>query len=62
MHSLGVVWRYEGAGKIITSLAVTPEECFLAGTKDGSLIVFSIENPLLRKGGIQRNKIKSSLG
>jgi hypothetical protein len=62
MHSLGVVWRYEGAGKTITSLTVTPEECFLAGTKDGSLIVFSIENPLLRKGGIQRNKIKSSAG
>lgn len=62
MHSLGVVWRYEGAGKTITSLVVTPEECFLAGTKDGSLVVFSIENPLLRKGGMQRNKIKSSVG
>ncbi|XBI45636.1 hypothetical protein VPH35_110081 [Triticum aestivum] len=62
MHSLGVVWRYDGSGKTITSLAVTPEECFLAGTKDGSLIVFSIENPLLRKGGIQRNKVKSSVG
>uniref|UniRef100_J3L9U4 BEACH domain-containing protein n=2 Tax=Oryza brachyantha TaxID=4533 RepID=J3L9U4_ORYBR len=60
MHSLDVVWRYEGAGKTITSLVVTPEECFLAGTKDGSLIVFSIENPLLRKGTVQRNKIKSS--
>lgn len=62
MHSLGVVWRYDGSGKTITSLAVTPEECFLAGTKDGSLIVFSIENPLLRKGSIQRNKVKSSVG
>ncbi|KAL5212760.1 hypothetical protein ABZP36_023607 [Zizania latifolia] len=62
MHSLDVVWRYEGAGKTITSLVVTPEECFLAGTKDGSLIVFSIENPLLRKGTVQRNKIRSSVG
>uniref|UniRef100_A0A0A9DC66 BEACH domain-containing protein n=1 Tax=Arundo donax TaxID=35708 RepID=A0A0A9DC66_ARUDO len=62
MHSLDVVWRYEGAGKTITSLAVTPEECLLAGTKDGSLIVFSIENPLLRKSGVQRNKAKSSVG
>ncbi|EEE56359.1 hypothetical protein OsJ_05488 [Oryza sativa Japonica Group] len=62
MHSLDVVWRYEGAGKTITSLVVTPEECFLAGTKDGSLIVFSIENPLIRKGTVQRNKIKSSVG
>ncbi|KAL6888469.1 hypothetical protein ACP4OV_009495 [Aristida adscensionis] len=62
MHSLNVVWRYEGAGKTITSLAVTPEECFLAGTKDGSVIVFSIENPLLRKGNVQRHKTKSSVG
>uniref|UniRef100_A0A0D9VCI8 BEACH domain-containing protein B n=1 Tax=Leersia perrieri TaxID=77586 RepID=A0A0D9VCI8_9ORYZ len=61
MLSLDVVWRYEGAGKTITSLVVTPEECFLAGTKDGSLIVFSIENPLLRKGTVQRNKIKPSV-
>ncbi|TVU00170.1 hypothetical protein EJB05_54428 [Eragrostis curvula] len=60
MHSLDVVWRYEGSGKTITSLVVTPEECFLAGTKDGSLMVFSIENPLLRKGNMQRNKTKSS--
>jgi len=62
MHSLDVVWRYEGAGKTITSLVVTPEECFLAGTKDGSLIVFSIENPLLRKNAMQRQKAKPSIG
>ncbi|CAD6251786.1 unnamed protein product [Miscanthus lutarioriparius] len=62
MHSLDVVWRYEGAGKTITSLVVTPEECFLAGTKDGSLIVFSIENPLLRKNAMQRHKAKPSIG
>jgi WD40 repeat protein len=61
MHSLDIVWRYEGCGKTITSLVVTLEECFLAGTKDGSLIVFSIENPLLRKGNMQRNKAKSSV-
>ncbi|XP_066329470.1 BEACH domain-containing protein B-like isoform X1 [Miscanthus floridulus] len=62
MHSLDVVWRYEGAGKTITSLVVTPEECFLAGTKDGSLIVFSIENPLLRKNAMQWHKAKPSIG
>ena len=62
MHSLDVVWRYEGAGKTITSLVVTPEECFVAGTKDGSLIVFSIENPLLRKSTMQRHKAKPSIG
>ena len=60
MHSLDIVWMYDGAGKTITSLAVTPEECILAGTKDGSLLVFSIENPLVRRGSMQRNRIKTS--
>ncbi|XP_039804100.1 BEACH domain-containing protein B-like isoform X5 [Panicum virgatum] len=60
MHSLDIVWMYDGAGKTITSLAVTPEECILAGTKDGSLLVFSIENPLVRRGSLQRNRIKTS--
>nr|XP_029116201.1 BEACH domain-containing protein B isoform X4 [Elaeis guineensis] len=61
MHSLDVMRKYEGVGKIITSLVVTPEECFLAGTKDGSLLVYSIENPLLRKGSLSRNvKSKTS--
>ncbi|CAA6657804.1 unnamed protein product [Spirodela intermedia] len=49
MHSLEVVQRYEGIGKVLTSLVVTPEECFLAGSKDGSLLVYSIENPQIRK-------------
>ncbi|CAD6338666.1 unnamed protein product [Miscanthus lutarioriparius] len=60
MHSLGIVWRYDGTGKTITSLAVTPEECILAGTKNGRLLVFSIETPLLRRGSMQRNRIKPS--
>lgn len=55
MHSLDIVRRYEGVGKTITSLAVTPEECFLAGTKDGSLLVYSIDNPLHRRGSLVRN-------
>ncbi|KAK1275119.1 hypothetical protein QJS04_geneDACA005727 [Acorus gramineus] len=55
MHSLDIVKRYEGVGKIITSLTVTPEECFLAGTKDGNLLIYSIENPQLRRGSLQRN-------
>lgn len=58
MHSLEVVRKYDGVGKIITSLIVTPEECFIAGTKDGWLLVYSIENPQLRKNSISRN-IKS---
>lgn len=49
MRSLEIIGRYSGAGKIITSLTVTQEECILAGTKDGSLLVYSIENPQLRR-------------
>ncbi|KAL5705340.1 hypothetical protein ACHQM5_023655 [Ranunculus cassubicifolius] len=61
MHSLEVVKRYDGIGKVITSLTVTPEECFLAGTKDGCLLVYSIENPQLRRSSLPRNlKSKSS--
>ena len=61
MHSLDVVKRYDGIGKIITSLAVTPEECFVAGTKDGNILVYSIENPHLRKSNLPRNsKSKTS--
>ncbi|OUZ99745.1 BEACH domain [Macleaya cordata] len=60
MNSLDIVRRYDGVGKIITSLTVTPEECFLAGTKDGSLLVYSIENQL-RKTSLPRNmKYKAS--
>ncbi|PPD66411.1 hypothetical protein GOBAR_DD36708 [Gossypium barbadense] len=62
MSTLEVVQRYNGIGKIITSLTVTPEECFLAGTKDGSLLVYSIENPQHRKASVSRNpKTKVSL-
>lgn len=60
MKSLDIVRKYPGLGKVITSLAVTPEECFLAGTKDGSLLVYSIENPQLRKTSqSQHTKSKS---
>ncbi|CAL5383977.1 unnamed protein product [Camellia sinensis] len=55
MNSLEIVRRYTGVGKIITSLTVTPEECFLAGTRDGSLLVYSIETPQLRKTSLPRN-------
>lgn len=52
MHSLEVVQRYEGNGKVLTSLVVTPEECFLAGSRDGSLLVYSIESPQIRKNSL----------
>ncbi|XP_038715869.1 BEACH domain-containing protein B isoform X2 [Tripterygium wilfordii] len=55
MNTLEIVKRYDGVGKIITCLTVTQEECFLAGAKDGSLLVYSIENPQLRRASIPRN-------
>ncbi|KAI4388687.1 hypothetical protein MLD38_000993 [Melastoma candidum] len=63
MNSLEIVQRYSGVGKAITSLVVTPEECFVAGTKDGSLLVYSIENPRLQKSSNPRStksKLSSS--
>ncbi|GLU16070.1 hypothetical protein SLE2022_325200 [Rubroshorea leprosula] len=60
MNTLEVVRKYNGVGKIITSLTVTPEECFLAGTKDGSLLVYSIENPQQRKAGPRNMKSKTA--
>lgn len=62
MNSLEIIKRYNGVGKIITSLTVTPEECFLAGTKDGTLLVYSIEIPQLRKASLPRHvKSKASI-
>lgn len=58
MNSLEILGRYMGIGKLISSLTVTPEECFVAGTKDGCLLVYSIENPQFRKANFQKN-IKS---
>ncbi|KAG8632803.1 hypothetical protein MANES_18G056822v8 [Manihot esculenta] len=61
MNTLEVVKKYNGIGKVITCLTVTPEECFLAGTKDGNLLVYSIENPQLRKSSAPRHvKSKST--
>ncbi|KAL8030230.1 hypothetical protein ABFX02_14G273200 [Erythranthe guttata] len=55
MNSLEILIKYTGTGKSISSLTVTPEECFIAGTRDGSLLLYSIENPQLRKTGGQKN-------
>ncbi|XP_020165084.1 BEACH domain-containing protein B [Aegilops tauschii subsp. strangulata] len=60
MHSLDIVWKYPGAGKGITSLAMTREECFIAGTKDGSLLVFSVETALIRRGSMPQTSVKPS--
>lgn len=62
MNSLDMLVKYTGFGKSISSLVVTPEECFVAGTKDGSLLVYSVENPQLRKASLQKNsKTKASV-
>ncbi|KAJ0087368.1 hypothetical protein Patl1_08681 [Pistacia atlantica] len=60
MNTLEVVKKYSGVGKIITSLAVTPEECFLAGTKDGCLLIYSIDNPQHRTNLPRNVKFKAS--
>lgn len=39
--SLQVVIRYDPGRGHITALTVTPEECILAGTVDGSMLVFA---------------------
>lgn len=59
MNTLEVVKKYNGVGKSITSLVVTPEECFLAGTKDGFLLVYSIENPQHRKTNLPNKNVKA---
>lgn len=48
-HSLEAVRHYDGVGVPITSLAVTAEDCFLAGLQDGSLLVYSIEAQQLKR-------------
>ncbi|KAH9329817.1 hypothetical protein KI387_001925, partial [Taxus chinensis] len=58
MHSLEVLKRYDAMGKVIVSLSVTPEDCFLVGTQDGSLLVYSIETLQQRKNSLLQN-IKS---
>lgn len=58
MHSLEIVSRYDAMGKVILSLSVTSEDCFLVGTQDGSLLVYSLETPQQRKSSLLQN-IKS---
>ena len=36
-----MVIRYDGGQGAITALAVTPEDCFLAGTATGALVAFA---------------------
>ncbi|CAK9238386.1 unnamed protein product, partial [Sphagnum troendelagicum] len=49
MHTLEVVRLYDGTGVPISALAVTPEDCFIVGTEDGSLLTYSLEIQQQRK-------------
>ncbi|CAK9237200.1 unnamed protein product [Sphagnum troendelagicum] len=51
MHTLEVVRLYDGTGVPISALAVTPEDCFIVGTEDGSLLTYSLEIQQQRKAG-----------
>eukprot|EP00897_Mesotaenium_endlicherianum_P007795 jgi/Mesen1/7043/ME000369S06370 len=48
-HSLEVVRRYDGVGVPVTSMAVTPEDCFIVGLRDGTILVYSIEAQQLKR-------------
>eukprot|EP00850_Spirogloea_muscicola_P005743 SM000026S08992 [mRNA] locus=s26:1003027:1021649:+ [translate_table: standard] len=52
LHSLQVVRRYEGRGVPITSLTVTPEDCFLVGLQDGTMLVFAVEAQQLKQAAV----------
>ncbi|MCO5593152.1 hypothetical protein L7F22_047158 [Adiantum nelumboides] len=52
IYTLEVVRRYEGMNTAILSLSVTPEDCFLAGLQDGSLLIYSIERPQQKKSNL----------
>lgn len=41
LHSLQVVLRYDAGRGPLTALAITPEDCFLAGSAEGSLVLFA---------------------
>ncbi|PRW34047.1 BEACH domain-containing lvsC isoform X1 isoform B [Chlorella sorokiniana] len=41
LHSLQVVLRYDSGRGPVTALAVSPEGCFLAGTAEGSVVLFA---------------------
>ncbi|EFJ19512.1 hypothetical protein SELMODRAFT_110788, partial [Selaginella moellendorffii] len=43
LHSLELVHRYDTAGSPIVSLCVTPEDCFLVGTRDGRFLIYAVE-------------------
>lgn len=50
LQNLEIIRRYDGPGVGITSLTVTPEDCFLVGTQDGGIAVFSLEFQYPKKG------------
>ncbi|XP_057837661.2 BEACH domain-containing protein B isoform X1 [Cryptomeria japonica] len=59
MHSLEVLKRYDTMGRVIVSLLVTPEDCFLVGTQDGSLLVYSLESQQRKNSLLQSTKSRT---
>ncbi|KAH7332120.1 hypothetical protein KP509_20G069100 [Ceratopteris richardii] len=52
VYSLEIIRRYDGTNIPIISIAVTPDDCFLAGLNDGSLLIYSIERSHQKKANI----------
>ncbi|BBM99563.1 hypothetical protein MPTK1_1g22060 [Marchantia polymorpha subsp. ruderalis] len=42
MYTLEVIRKYDGTTSPVTALVVTPEDCFLVGTQEGDLVVYSV--------------------
>ncbi|KAL2652898.1 hypothetical protein R1flu_021026 [Riccia fluitans] len=54
LYTLDVIRKYEGTSSPVTALTVTPEDCFLVGTQEGDLVVYSVvlQPPQSRKTGL----------
>ncbi|KAL3684694.1 hypothetical protein R1sor_002716 [Riccia sorocarpa] len=54
LYTLEVIRKYEGTSSPVTALAMTPEDCFLVGTQEGDLLVYSVvlQPPQSRKTGL----------
>lgn len=59
IHTLETVRKYDGTQVPISSLTATPEDCFLVGTQDGSLLVFSLEIQHQKKGNFFASRARA---
>ena len=49
IYTLDVIRKYDASNVPILSLSITPEDCFLVGMQDGSLLIYSIERQQQKK-------------